>query len=316
MAAYDAGVRSLQTYLMPALCALMLSNTGCITKMILNGQIAGTRQASTAIDTLHDYEVARVTAFNGVAQFEGMHYLAPDNTDALFMLAKGWTGATFGWTEDEAEQAEDDEGLEGPNYLHLKQRAIAGYDRGLRYGIELLEHYYPGFEAAKKNDTTLRAYLAQFTDPEEHALPLFWTGYAWISKTNMGKDDPVFVSELYVGVAMLERVIQLDEKVMYGSAHTVLGAYHARSAMAELDESKKHFEKAIEISQGKLLLAKVQYAAKYHCTKGNKDEYLKLLNEVMEAEDPFPEQRLQNVIAKRRAQRYLGKTRMKECAFD
>ena len=43
-------------------------------------------------------------------------------------------------------------------------------------------------------------------DPAEHALPLFWTGYAWISKVNMGKDDPAFVSELYVGVAMMERV--------------------------------------------------------------------------------------------------------------
>jgi len=301
---------------MPALCALMLSNTGCIEKMILNGQIAGTRKASAAIDSLHDYEVARVTAFNGVSQFEGMHYLAPDNTDALFMLVKGWTGATFGWTEDEAEQAVDEEGLEGPNYLHLKQRAIAGYDRGFRYGADLLEHYYPGFEAAKKTDKTLRAYLAQFTDPEEHALPLFWTGYAAISKVNMGQDDPALVSDLYIGVAMMERVVELDEKVMFGSAHTILGSYHARSAMAELDEAKVHFDKAIQISGGKLLLAKVQYAAKYHCTKGNKDEYVKLLTEVMEAEDPFPEQRLQNVIAKRRAQRYLSKVRMKECGFE
>jgi hypothetical protein len=124
------------------------------------------------------------------------------------------------------------------------------------------------------------------------------------------------VADLYVGVAIMERVVALDEKVMYGSAHTILGAYHARSAMAELDESKKHFDRAIQISEGKLLLAKVQYAAKYLCLKGNKDEYVKLLTEVMEAEDPFPAQRLQNTIAKRRAQRYLGKARMKECAFE
>lgn len=301
---------------MPALCALMLSTTGCISKLVLNGQVSATRNASAAIDTLHDYEVARAVAFNGIGQFEGMHYLAPENTDALFMLVKGWTGATFGWTEDEAEQAEDDEGLEGATYLHLKQRAIAGYDRGARYGIELLEQYYPGFEAAKKNDESIRAYLTQFTDPEEHAPALFWTGYAWISKTNMAKDDPAMVAELYIGVAMLERAVALDDKIMHGSAHTILGSYHARSAMAELDEAKKHFDRAIQISDGKLLLAKVQYAAKYHCTKGNKDEYIKLLTQVMEAEDPFPAQRLQNVIAKRRAQRYLGKARMKECGFE
>lgn len=124
------------------------------------------------------------------------------------------------------------------------------------------------------------------------------------------------MAELYIGVAMIERVVELDEKYMFGSAHTILGAYHARSPMAELDEAKKHFDKSLAISEGKLLLTKVQYAAKYHCTKGNKDEYVKLLTEAVEAEDPFPEQRLQNVIAKRRAQRYLSKTRMKECAFE
>ncbi len=293
----------------------MFSTTGCITKMILNGQIAGTRKASAGIDSLHDYEVARVIAFNGIGQFEGMHYLAPENQDALFMLVKSWTGATFGWTEDEAEAAEDEEGLDGPNYLHLKKRAIAGYDRGLGYGITLLNSYYPGFDEAKKKDETLKAYLAQFTDAEEHALPLFWTGYAWISKTNMAKEDPAVVADLYVGVAIMERAVQLDDRVMHGSGHTILGSYHARSAMAELDESKKHFEQSLAISQGKLLLAKVQYAAKYHCTKGDRDAYVKTLTEVVEAEDPFPEQRLQNAIAKRRAQRYLSPVRMKECGF-
>ena len=86
-------------------------------------------------------------------------------------------------------------------------------------------------------------------------------------------------------------------------------------AMAELDESKKHFEKAIAITKGNLLLPKVQMAAKYYCMKGDKESYVKTLTEVLEAGDTMPLQRLQNTIAKRRAKRYMSKERMKNCGF-
>jgi ATP sulfurylase len=113
----------------------------------------------------------------------------------------------------------------------------------------------------------------------------------------------------------MERAVELEEKFLFGRGHTALGAYHARSTMAELDESKKHFDKAIEISGGKSLMAKVQFAAKYYCAKGDKDTYVKLLNEVVEAGDVLPEGRLTNVIAKRKAKRYLTPLRMKNCGF-
>src|SRR4051812_29136216 len=109
-----------------ALTALLaLGGTGCIKEVLLNGQIEGTRKGSAAIDTLSDYEVANGIAFAGLGQFEGFHYLAPDNEDALFLLTKGWTGATFAFIEDQMEQAEDAEGTESPLYLHQQARAKA-----------------------------------------------------------------------------------------------------------------------------------------------------------------------------------------------
>jgi hypothetical protein len=308
-------VRPFQTHLAKILgaCLLALSSTGCIKQILIDGQISGTREASAAIDTLTDYEVARAVAFNGVGQFEGLHYLRPNNEDALYMLAKGWTSATFAFIEDDMEEAEDKEGLESPQFIYQRSRTIAGYDRGLRYAIELLEHYHPGFEAARKNDETIRAYVAQFNDKERDAPALFWAGYAWIGKTNAAKDDAAIVADLFVGVALMERSVALDEQFMNGSGHTILGAYHARTGMAELDEAKKHFDRALAIHGGKLLLTNVQYAVKYHCLKGDKETYEKLLRDVLDAEDPLPDQRLANVMAKRRARRYLSKVRMKEC---
>ena len=295
--------------------ALGLGSSGCIKQMLLDGQIASTRKASAAVDTLGDYEVANAAAFAGLAQFEGMHYLAPENEDGLFMLVKGWAGVGFAFIEDQMEQAEDAEGTDSPLYLYHRARARAAYERGIHYGIELLEMKNEGFEAAKKNDATMKTWLAEFNDPEADVPVLFWTGQAWLAKTNILKEDPAIVSELFIGVAMVERALQLDESYLFGSGHVVLGAYHARSGMAELDESKRHFDKAIQMSQGKALMAKFQFATKYYCTKSDKQNYEKLLNEVIDAGDVFPEQRLTNTIAKRRAQRYLSKERQKNCGF-
>src|SRR3954468_3563280 len=100
--------------------ALSLGTSGCIKQLILNGTIEGTRKGAAAVDGFSDYEVAQTAAFAGVTQFEGMHYLAPDNEDALFMLAKGWTSASFAFIEDQLEQAEDSEGENSQLYKYHK----------------------------------------------------------------------------------------------------------------------------------------------------------------------------------------------------
>ena len=202
--------------------ALSVGSTGCIKKMLLDGQLESTRKASAAVDTVQDYEVANAAAFAGIAQFEGLHYLAPENKDGLFLLTKGWTGATFAFIEDQMEQAEDAEDSDSPLYAYHQGRARAGYDRAIAYGIELLEMTTPDFAAAKRNDATIKEWLDTFT--EEDVPALFWTGYAWIARVNVMKENPELVSELFIGVAMIERVVALDETYMHGSAHTILGA--------------------------------------------------------------------------------------------
>src|SRR5687767_7852417 len=84
---------------------LGLGSTGCVKKMILNSQIHATRIGSGAADTIGDYEIARGAAAAGVLQFEGMHRLAPDNEDALFLLLRSWAGWGYAFAQDEYEVA-------------------------------------------------------------------------------------------------------------------------------------------------------------------------------------------------------------------
>jgi hypothetical protein len=300
--------------LLPLALCFSIGTSGCIKSMLTNGQIASTRKASPAFQTLGDYDLARTAAMAGMVQFEGMHKLAPENEDAMFMLMSGWTGYGLAFAEDDMEAAID----AGDDDLaeYHKKRAKMAYDRGNFYGMELLKQEDEGFEAAKKNNETLRAWLNEhFDDPEDAGL-MYWFGGSWLLRVNLMKEDPVYVADLFIGVAFLEHSMKLDPTFAHYGAMSALATYHSRASMAELDQGQKMFEEALAKTQRKNLMVQLNYGAKYACIKGDRALYEKLLNEVLAAEDPDPEQRLPNTIAKRRAKRYLGRQRMMDCGFD
>jgi hypothetical protein len=292
-----------------------MGNTGCLKKLLLDGQIASTRKASVAVNTISDWDVAERAAMAGLGTLEGLRYLAPDNEDALFMLTRSWSSIGLGFIEDRMEQAEDDHGVSSPEADYEKRRAAQAYERAVWYGIQLLELDHPGFMEATKNADTMRAYVAQWDDPED-AEKLFWVGYSWLGRVNVQKDKGELVGQAYIGEVLLDQSAKLDDTYMLGTVHVALGAYHARSPMAEVDQAKTEFDKALQLGGDKVLLPKVQYAIRYYCIKGDKASYTKTLNEVLAAGDGDPYQRLPNTIAKRKAKRWLGKDRMSRvCGF-
>jgi hypothetical protein len=295
------------------LLAASLGSVGCIKAMLTNGQISATREAAGSFNTLGDYELARSAAQAGLAQFEGMHQLAPDNEDALFLLTQGWVGYGFGFPEDDWEDALDRGDDDSADYH--KKRATMAYERAVFYGLELLSHNDKGFAAAKKNADTFKKWLDSNFNSKDDVPNIFWTGYGWMAKVNVNKDNPELVGDLFVGVELLEKAVALEPSHEHWSGIVVLAAYHARP-MGELEQSKQMFDMALERTQHKNLLLQVTYAQTYACQKGDRALYEKLLNEVLAAQDPDPEQRLANTLAKRRAKRYLGKHRMMDCGFD
>src|SRR5207244_4489723 len=104
------------------------------------------------------------------------------------------------------------------------------------YGLQLLSHKDDGFVAARRNEQTLKTWLtAHFTDKEDAAI-LFWTGYGWMARVNLLRDQPEYVADLFVGVDLIERGMELDPALEDYGAMVALGAYHARAQFAELDE--------------------------------------------------------------------------------
>lgn len=290
---------------------VLLGASGCLDRIILDGTLQSTRAAARTFDTLSDLEVAKEGAGSSLVQIEGMWTLAPDNEDGLFLLTQSWTGYASAFIEDSWEQAVDREDEAG-ELLHAG-RAKAAYDRAVKYGTLLLERQKPGFAAAQKNSATMKAYLADVQ--KKDAETLLWVGLAWLSRGGVAAEQPEVVADLFVGVALLERSVELDETLAYGTGLAALGAYHARAPDAELPQAKALFEKALALTNRKALTVQLMYAQNFACQSHDAKLYRELLNEVVSAGDVLPEQRLENEIARRKGARYLGVPRLKRCGF-
>jgi hypothetical protein len=295
-----------------ALVAVVLSQVGCIETILTNGEIASTRQAAASFDTLGDYELAKVATQAGLAQFEGMHRIAPANTDALFMLVQGWAGYAWGFVEDEMEDAEL-KGDDGAVAYH-KKRAKMAYDRAVYYGLELLSHTGKDFEQAKKNDATLSAWLKESFVSKDDAENLFWVAYAWMSRVNLLQDDPAMVADLYIGVDMMARAFELEPTYYASSPMVAMAAYHGRTADAEVKQARALFDQALVNTKRGALTTQLTYA-QFACTVADKKLYDAMVDEILKADDPDPNQRLNNTIAKRRASRMRSPKKTADCGF-
>jgi hypothetical protein len=300
--------------------ALSLACSGCIKNIMMNAELHSAREAMGALDEVGDYETARAVALASVGQVEGMHLLAPDNADGLFMLTKTWFGLGYAFIEDEKETAED----RGDDALaeHERKRARMAYDRAVFFALQLLGQKAPGFEQAKKDAKSLDKWLKENFTTKDDAVNLFWAASPWLTRINLMKADEqegsTFIAEAYVGLAMLERAYALDPTVEHYQAMLAMAGYHARGPMfGEMDQAKAMFDAVMAKTEGKDLMVPLTYALSYACVKGDSALYKQLIDKVLEAPDLDPQLRLQNAIAKRRAARWLGRKRVKDtCGFD
>ncbi len=85
---------------------------------------------------------------------------------------------------------------------------------------------------------------------------------------------------------------------LYGSMGPSLGGDAAKA--------KKHFDRALALTERRFLLVQVMYAKTLAVQNQDLPLFKKLLNEVLDAKlEIFPQQKLANVAAKRRARRLL-----------
>lgn len=182
------------------------------------------------------------------------------------------------------------------------------YLRGKELALRAMPRHQEFLSALTGPYDVLEAYVGNFS--RKDVPPLFWFASCWAGWISVTTESVQALADLPRVILLMERVIELDETYDYGGAHLFMGIYLSAKPKAyggKPDEARKHFERAIEISKGEFLMAYVYYAENYAMKTFQRDLFVSLLQEVLEAPaDRVPELILINTSAKKKAKEQLS----------
>ncbi len=144
--------------------------------------------------------------------------------------------------------------------------------------------------------------LKQFN--KEDVPVLFALGSAWAGWLQANSADWNAVAELPRIKAIITRVLELDPAFNNGDAYlymAVMQSFLPPAMGGQPELARKNFEKAINISNGTNLMAKLLFAEKYARLVFDKDLHDRLLREVIDAKVENDESTLINSIAQHKA---------------
>jgi tetratricopeptide (TPR) repeat protein len=282
---------------------------GCLTQLAVNSTVRIMGQAAPALQSFADPAIAEQSLPYSITQMEGLLLVVPGNTGLRVNLMRALGFYGFGFLEERleiAERSDDEERVE-----YYRNRATIAYLRAKDVGFETLTREEDGDggaqAAVRRGVDAWRSYLQRFDDVEQVPM-LFWTGYAWARNINLNKNDPEVLADLPFAIAIFERALELDPSYQNFAPCAAMAAYYARAAPSlggEPERSRELFERAINSTQRRFLTYLVLEARAYAVMIQDRALYRRLLEEVINAGDVWPEQRLANQIAKGRARRYL-----------
>lgn len=290
--------------------AIALGQTGCLARLAANSTAKIMNQASPAMQAFSDPATAEAALPYAITQMEGLLLVIPQNQLLRGNLARALGSFGFGFLVDRMEEAEvaDDEA----RIEYYRNRASLAFMRGKQVGFEALTLEEDGDGGARgaygRGIDAWRAYLQQFDDQEQAGM-VFWLGYNWAQHISLNKEDPDVLADLPFAIACFERVFALDPTFNNYAPYAAMGSYHARTSASlggDPARAREMFETAIARTNGNFLTYKVMMARVYAVMVQDRALFTRLLQEVIDAGDVMPEQRLANQIAKRRARRYLA----------
>ncbi|MDI1300913.1 MAG: TRAP transporter TatT component family protein [bacterium] len=183
------------------------------------------------------------------------------------------------------------------------KRAAALTDKALAYGLEAL--CLQQEKLCKLREMPVEELRQKLAVLKTDDVPSLYTaGSAWAGWIQAHSDDFNAVADMPRVEALMQRVVELDEAYQGGAAHLYLGVMATAIPPAlggRPEAGKMHFEKAIALSAGHNLMARVYYAKNYARGVYDRELHDRLLNEVLAADPHWPGWTLGNMLARQEA---------------
>jgi predicted anti-sigma-YlaC factor YlaD len=244
--------------------------------------------------------IAAALPFN-LKTLETLLASSPDHRGLLLSATSAFTLYAYGFVEPEADRIEDQDFERAEE---IRRRAARLYMRGYRYGLRGLEVEHKGFSALLPREPEKAAAELDLDD-----VPLaVWTAAALGGAIGAAMDDPEATADIAVVGALLERALELDEDYDNGTIHGLLLSYEASRAGGSKEAARKHYERALELGEGKPCSIWLSWAETISVDEQNRQEFVELLDKVISFDvDAHHEHRLLNILSQRRARWLRGR---------
>jgi len=291
--------------------AVSVVTTGC--GGFLRGQALHTTsdilaRAQPALQQESDYELAQRALPGALKTIEGFWIVDPDKAASLVpVLTEGYCQYGTAFVEDEWEIAKFAKKLDDEAYHNT--RATKMFMRCLNYALKSL-----GEDFQKDMFATPEVAAARIARTDNRT-PLMWAAFGMGSIIFHNLGNPDMLAMLPTVKTMMERVVELDkanppsDKQLAALPHVGLGQIYGAVGPqlgGKPEMAAQEFELALKITDGKFLLARALWGYTGRAA-GNRKLFHDQLKQVLETPPSvWPEQRLANEVAHRRARRYLS----------
>lgn len=263
-----------------------------------------------------DYELARQAIPGALKTVEGFWIVDPNNPRLIKILMEGFCQYGTAFVEDDWEVATFNKDLVAADYHNTRSTHI--FTRCLNYALKAL-----GDEWQKDlfGEPEKVAKLIKGTGLDKRT-PMMFAGQALGSLINHNLSNIEMLTHLTTVQLIMERVIELDAKAPPTNKqhaalpHVALGMLHSARPKAlggDPEKARTHFEMALKVSAApdgsdRFLLARTLMAYRVGLQTNDKKFFHDQLKQVLNTPPSvWPQQRLANEVAHRKARRYLKK---------
>ncbi len=185
-----------------------------------------------------------------------------------------------------------------------RERAKALFMRARGYAGRALEVRHPGIVPR-----LLRWPDSASQELQAEDLPaVYWFTAAHGRAISTDLSDADLMVQGRTVIALLDRALELDESWNKGAIHELYMAIPAQIGGSP-ENTEYHFGKAMELNEGASIGPLVSLAELVHQARQDRDEFIRVLNEVLEFDpDQHPNTRLTNILAQEHAAWLLSKT--------
>ncbi|MBI3268731.1 MAG: hypothetical protein HYZ53_06895 [Planctomycetes bacterium] len=293
--------------LRPLAFALLLPGllAGCsIRRFALNKVGDALSGSGTTFSSDDDPELIRAASPFSLKLMESILAETPEHSGLLFATTSGFTQYAYAFVQEDADEMEGKD-LAAAEAMRARARRL--YLRARDYGLRGLDVAHKAF--TKELRAKPREAVQVVTKKD---VPLiYWTGVSWAAAIALSKDKPDLVAEIPQMEALIDRAFELDEAFDAGAIHGFLITYEMSRQGVTGDpvaRSRAHFERAVELSGGKLAGPYVSLAEAVCVQKQDLKEFDALLAKALAIDaDAKKESRLVNLILQRRARWLLSR---------